>query len=178
LVSGLLTTAPAFSAESPTNGAGTGAPGTGSSAASGGSAAGSADSTAGTTPQSQHHAAAQKGRGSKGVAHPPIAAAIAPPRTPLTKTAPVPTQLTHLFSDQTALLQCAATATDTTGAVPLAVDFGRWTNPTATPPIKNVPAVIFVFADASDSTVADVWVVAASCDGSSLLDFTKVALPK
>ncbi len=77
--------------------------------------------------------------------------------------------LQRLARSQRALLQCASFITDTANAAPLAVDFGRWTNPKAH--LRGAPAVIFVFADTSDSSSIDVYVVAAACDANSLLDF-------
>ncbi|HVT21410.1 MAG TPA: hypothetical protein VHE57_08495 [Mycobacteriales bacterium] len=81
----------------------------------------------------------------------------------------VPPSLRHLADSRDALLQCAAFITDTANAAPLAVDFGRWTNADAG--IHRVPAVVMVFADPDDATTIDVFVVKASCDESSLLDF-------
>jgi anti-sigma factor RsiW len=81
----------------------------------------------------------------------------------------IPASLQHLAGDRSALLQCAAYITDTPNASPLVVDFGRWTNAAAG--IHKVPSVVFVFADTDDDTTVDVYVVAAACDASSLLDF-------
>jgi negative regulator of sigma E activity len=95
----------------------------------------------------------------------------------LTFNAAVPTELAHLYSDRAALLQCAAVASDTAGAVPLAVDFGRWRSPTAKPSAKPVPAIIFVFNSVQNSNTVDVFVVSASCDANSLLEY-KTGIPK
>lgn len=89
--------------------------------------------------------------------------------TALTYSASVPTVLAHLYSDHSALLQCAATASDTVGAVPLAADFGRWRSPTAKHGTPPVPAIIFVFADVQDSSLVDVYVVSADCGSNSVL---------
>ncbi|HWC35545.1 MAG TPA: hypothetical protein VG650_12055 [Mycobacteriales bacterium] len=88
--------------------------------------------------------------------------------------AAIPASLQPLAGSRQALLRCAAFISDTPNAAPLAVDFGRWTNAAAH--IRRVPAVIFVFADATDSTSVDVFVVGAACDSNSLLDYQ--VLPK
>jgi hypothetical protein len=83
--------------------------------------------------------------------------------------AQVPGPLQHYADSQPALLKCAAFITDTPGAAPLAVDYAHWTNPTSH--VRRVPALVLVFADPQDSSEIDVYVVAAACDDSSLLDF-------
>jgi hypothetical protein len=128
-----------------------GAPNTG--AAGGGSAA----SSAGTSPR---HAAAP----SQSAPLAPAPAAEAP-KSALS----VAPTLQRLATSRSALLHCAAYITDTANAAPLVVDFGRWTNTKAH--IHRVPAVVFVFADTGDPNKIDVYVVAAACDGNSLLDF-------
>lgn len=77
--------------------------------------------------------------------------------------------LQKYVNSRSTLLHCAAFISDTQNAMPLAVDFGRWTNAKAG--IHNVPALILVFGDNEDPNSLDVFVVAAPCDDSSLLDF-------
>lgn len=84
--------------------------------------------------------------------------------------APIPAALRHLRSDRAALLACAATVTQQAGATPLAVDFGRWSNPNVKPPIRRVPAVIMVFPALESSNEIDVYVVRPACDGGSILE--------
>jgi hypothetical protein len=87
----------------------------------------------------------------------------------------VPAPLRHYADSRAALLACAAYITDTPHASPLAVDFARWSNPSAH--LHNAPSVIFVFADPDDVHLLDVYVVAPTCNSSSLRDFTEVRRP-
>jgi hypothetical protein len=82
---------------------------------------------------------------------------------------PVPAALRPLYHSRQKLLQCAATLTTIPGAVPIAVDFGRWTGPTA----RHIPAVVFVFGT-TDPNKVDVYVSRASCDSSVPLTYTTV----
>ena len=87
---------------------------------------------------------------------------------------PVPAVLRPLFDSRADILHCAATLTGIPNAVPIAVDFGRWTNPNAK--LHNAPSAIFVLRDA-DANVVDVWVVNPSCSGDLLVRTdTKVPL--
>jgi hypothetical protein len=81
----------------------------------------------------------------------------------------VPAPLRRYADSRPTLLACAALITDTHGAQPLAVDFARWSNPTAH--VKPVPALVMVFADPQDSDKLDVYVVAPACNDGSLLDY-------
>lgn len=86
---------------------------------------------------------------------------------------PLVPSLQRLANSRTALLACAAYITDTPNAVPLAVDFGRWSNPATH--TRPRPSVIFVFSDPTDSSALTVYVVAPACGGSSLLDYQEVS---
>jgi len=87
---------------------------------------------------------------------------------------PVPAVLRPLYDSRTSILRCAATLTGIPNAVPIAVDFGRWTNPNAK--LRNAPSAIFVFR-AADPNAVDVWVVNPSCSGNLLVRTdTKVPL--
>ncbi|MGN6472720.1 MAG: hypothetical protein ACTHK4_03600 [Mycobacteriales bacterium] len=113
------------------------------------------------------HKQADQTNGAPSVAAPSPALAAPPPVL-----AP---SLRRLADSRDALLACAAFITDTPHAAPLAVDFGRWSNKKAH--LHRVPAVVFVFADPSGSHELDVYVVAASCGDTSLLDFLVVKQP-
>ena len=82
--------------------------------------------------------------------------------------AAVPAPLLKYEQSNSALLHCAETVTTTSGAVPLAVDFGYWKNPTSTPKTQRVPALIMAFPDLSDDHDVDVYVVAPDCGPSSI----------
>jgi hypothetical protein len=84
----------------------------------------------------------------------------------------VPKALLPLYSSPQKLLACAAFVTPTAGALPIAVDFGRW----SAPPFHRAPSVIFVFA--GSATTVRVVVVGPSCAGDAVRKFTEVALPK
>jgi hypothetical protein len=82
---------------------------------------------------------------------------------------PVPAALRPLYNSRTKLLACAAFLTGIKNAVPLTVDFGRWTNAT----LKGTPAAVFVMRDPSPSVV-DVYVTGPACDGGSLRTYVKI----
>jgi hypothetical protein len=56
-------------------------------------------------------------------------------------------------------------------AVPLAVDFGRWTNP----PLRRVPSAIFVFKNPNPAAVS-VYVTSPACDNGTFYTFRVVPL--
>jgi hypothetical protein len=103
-----------------------------------------------------------------------LAPLAAPPQ--FTTHAPVPAALLRFQNSTAALINCAAVITDSPNAIPEAVDFGRWSDPTISPPIRHKPALIMVFADRTTLAAVDVYVVAPSCGPSALLKFQKVAL--
>lgn len=105
-----------------------------------------------------------------------FAAPKAAPQPRFTVNAPVPAALARFKNSTAAVINCAAFITDTPDAVPEAVDFGRWSDPTISPPIRHKPALIMVFADKTSLASVDVYVVAPPCGQSSLLKFQKVAL--
>jgi anti-sigma factor RsiW len=71
----------------------------------------------------------------------------------------LPQKLQPLYSSPPALLHCAATLTDQKTAVPLAVEFARYT----TASVRHAPSVIFVFP--VDPTHVEVFVVSPDCTG-------------
>jgi hypothetical protein len=73
---------------------------------------------------------------------------------------PVPASLKPLYDSRTKLLNCARYVSGTPNAVPIAVDFGRWTNDQYT----AAPSVIFVFRDPEPDRV-DVIVTDPTCSG-------------
>jgi hypothetical protein len=73
---------------------------------------------------------------------------------------PVPASLKPLYDSRTKLLSCARYLTGIPNAVPIAVDFGRWTHP----PYNAAPSVIFVFRDPEPDRV-DVYVTDPTCSG-------------
>jgi hypothetical protein len=84
----------------------------------------------------------------------------------------VPKSLLPLYSSPEKLLACARSVTPTVGALPIAVDFGRWSGP----PFRHAPSVIFVFAGTTPATVRVV-VIGPSCAGDAVRQFTQVTLP-
>lgn len=82
---------------------------------------------------------------------------------------PVPVALRPLYDSRAKLLACAAFLTGNPNAVPLTVDFGRWTNGT----LKRVPSAVFVMRDPNPDVV-DVYVTAPACNGGSLRTYVKV----
>jgi hypothetical protein len=157
--------------------------GSGGSNASGGTtSAGSAagqKSTSGSSPtgaSSTTGGTASHGHPTNGSANPPLAPETlqVPTPTPSEQSLtdqPVPKALRALSRSRTRLLNCAATITDQPGAVPLAIDFARWTNGQ----YHRAPVVVFVFAGKAAGTAA-VFIVAPACDGNSLLDYSQVPL--
>jgi hypothetical protein len=85
---------------------------------------------------------------------------------------PVARVLQPLASSRSKILACAARLTGTKNAVPLAVDFGTWTNPQNG---ARSPAAIFVFKAADPSKLA-VFISAPACDGT-FEQFDYVPLP-
>lgn len=73
---------------------------------------------------------------------------------------PVPASLRPLYNSRAKLLRCAAYLSQIPNAVPLAVDFGRWTNAT----YQKAPSVILIMRD-SDPRVVDVYVTGPTCFG-------------
>jgi hypothetical protein len=73
---------------------------------------------------------------------------------------PVPASLKPLYDSRTKLLSCARYVSGIPNAVPIAVDFGRWTNGQYT----AAPSVIFVFRDPEPDRV-DVIVTDPTCSG-------------
>jgi hypothetical protein len=114
----------------------------------------------GGSSQSSKSAPGARGPSATVAPQPAVAAGAAPSIAP---------SLRHLHDSRSARLRCAAFFTDTPGASPIAVDVGRWTNAEAG--LHRVPSVVFVFGDTDDANAIDVFVVAAACDDSSLLDF-------
>jgi hypothetical protein len=85
--------------------------------------------------------------------------------------ASLPKPLHPLFTSPTALLNCAASLTGRKGAVPLAVEFARYTTAAA----RNAPSALFVFP--LDSTHVVVYVAGPSCSGTEeIRDYLKVPI--
>jgi hypothetical protein len=165
-VRGLIVTTPAAPAA------------TAGGAAAAGSAGGSGTSDAAGTPAAGKSASpkptskAARKADSKGQ---PLAATTVPVRpTPqLLPNQPIPAALKPLAGSRTKILACAALLADRPNVVPLAVDFGRWTDP---PRFNRSPAAIFIFKSGNPSNVA-VYVVGPACDGNALDTFSVVSLP-
>lgn len=85
---------------------------------------------------------------------------------------PIPAALQPLARSRAKILACAAVLAGQGNAVPLAVDFGRWTNP---PQFNRSPAAVFIFKGGNPSNVA-VYVVGPACDGT-IDQFSVVPLP-
>jgi hypothetical protein len=85
---------------------------------------------------------------------------------------PVPKPLQQLANSRAMILNCAAVLTGSHNAVPLAVDFGRWTNP----PLRRVPSAIFVFKN-PDPAMVSVYVTSPACDDGTFYTFRVVPLP-
>jgi hypothetical protein len=75
--------------------------------------------------------------------------------------AEVPASIRRLYTSPAALLNCAAAVTGQTGAVPLAVEFARYTTPTA----HHAPSVIFVFRG-NDASHVNVYIANSDCPGN------------
>jgi anti-sigma factor RsiW len=81
----------------------------------------------------------------------------------------LPQKLQPLFGSPPALLHCAASLTDRKDAVPLAVEFARYT----TASVRAAPSVFFVFP--VDPTHVDLYVAGPSCAGvEQVRDFIRV----
>jgi hypothetical protein len=74
----------------------------------------------------------------------------------------VPAALRPLFESRARILHCAAVLTGNPHAVPIAVDFGYWTNGQYT----KAPSAIFVMTDPNPKKV-DVWVTDPTCSGTA-----------
>jgi hypothetical protein len=130
----------------------------------------------GTTPNTTDGLGVGSGTGSSGSPQKNTAgnAPESKPRSALsTYSAAVPATLRPYLSSRQALLRCAAVISDSPGAVPAAVDLGRWKGAGQR---SAIPAVVLVFADPTDSSVDDVYVVSPACTPNSLLAFNKVRL--
>jgi hypothetical protein len=142
--------------------------GAGPAAGSGSGVAGGQGSSSGGTASGSKHGAAQSG---KKTALSPLAAAT-PLRAPVPQrlvTQPVPASLQSLYHSRQKLLHCAAFLGRARDAVPLAIDFGRWTNGS----LHDAPSVVFVFRD-PDPSVVDVYVTGPSCDDGTVRTYVKV----
>ena len=84
----------------------------------------------------------------------------------------VPKPLQKLANSRAKILQCAATLTDSHNAVPLAVDFGRWTNP----PYRRTPSAIFIFKSPNPSAVS-VYVTPPTCTSGTIYTYRLVPVP-
>jgi hypothetical protein len=84
---------------------------------------------------------------------------------------PVPKALRPLFDSRTKLLQCAVRMTGESNAVPLAIDFARWTNGE----FHSAPSIFLVFRDPNPEVV-DVYVAAPDCGTGDLRTYVKVPL--
>jgi hypothetical protein len=82
---------------------------------------------------------------------------------------PVPLTLRPLYNSRAKILQCAAVLSGVPNAVPLAVDFGRWTYES----FRRSPAAVFVFKD-PDPSVVDVYVTGPACNGDSVRTYVRV----
>jgi hypothetical protein len=140
--------------------------GSGSGVVAGGSGGTATTSHGSSAKPGKHHRQAQK-------TLPAAAPSLGTPK--FSSAAAIPTTLQR-YQNSSTLLQCAATVTTDSNARLLAVDFGRWSD--ATNNRHRVPALILVFSDPTDTSDAVVEVVDASCSGSSVLKFQKVALPQ
>jgi hypothetical protein len=84
----------------------------------------------------------------------------------------VPANLRPLYNSRAKLLACARVVSGIPNAVPLAVDFGRWSNGA----IHNVPAIVMIFRDANPEQV-DVYVTDPTCSGTGqIYAYVKVPL--
>jgi hypothetical protein len=75
-----------------------------------------------------------------------------------------------------AILTCAAFVSTTPNATPEVVDLGRWTDPIAK--LKNVPALIMLFAGPADADYNVVYVVGPDCGDSDIYKYETVPLSK
>jgi hypothetical protein len=179
-VQGLIARSPADTAASPTaasRGAGAAA-GAGGTGAAGGTSGGgsSAKSGAGTPGKPKHgssdatHTTSTAGK-TKPTSSPPSTTANGVQSLGLNQQ-PVPKPLQQLANSRAMILNCAAVLTGSHNAVPLAVDFGRWTNP----PLRRVPSAIFVFKNPNPGVVS-VYVTSPACDDGTFYTFRVVPFP-
>ena len=68
------------------------------------------------------------------------------------------------YGNRSWLLSCARYLTGESNAVPIAIDFGRWTNAS----YKSAPSIVFVFRDINPSYV-DVFVSGPTCHGTDAI---------
>jgi hypothetical protein len=133
-----------------------------------------ASSSAGTTSsgsgkqESKHHRTKHGKHG--GTA--PLQATKSQPSTVEAPALVVPSVLVPYQQSRDQVLRCAAVVTDTPGAVPIAVDLGRWHDPQNGK--HQVPALIMVFASPNDPTTDLVYVVAAACGQGDILKLESV----
>jgi hypothetical protein len=64
------------------------------------------------------------------------------------------------YGDRSWLLSCARYLAQDNNVVPIAIDFGRWSDPTHT----GAPSIVYVFRDSNPNYV-DVYVTGPSCHG-------------
>ncbi|MBV9484678.1 MAG: hypothetical protein JO246_01320 [Frankiaceae bacterium] len=87
---------------------------------------------------------------------------------------PIPKALKPLATSRNKILDCARNITGELDAVPLTVDFARWSNP---PVYKHAPSAIFIFRSPKPNTVV-VYVTNPSCSGNDIVrEFAQVPLP-
>jgi hypothetical protein len=85
---------------------------------------------------------------------------------------PVPKVLQPLYNSHAKLLACAARLSSIPNAVPLAIDFGRWTNGD----FHSAPSIILILRDPNPEVV-DVYVTGPTCSGNAeIRTLTKVPL--
>jgi hypothetical protein len=77
-----------------------------------------------------------------------------------------------------AILTCAAFVSTTSNAVPEAVDLSRWSNPDVKPKLKDVPALIMLFAGPPGSNYKVVYVVGPKCGDNDIYKFETVQTSK
>jgi hypothetical protein len=122
-----------------------------------------AGSTLGT-PSTPRHGAAQSDKKHRKAATLSPAASAPPSPTPNVLTnQPVAKPLLPLFNSRAKILRCAALITGTKNAVPIAIDFGTWTNSQTG---VRTPAAVFVFKPAKPSELAVAFVTGPACDGT------------
>jgi len=154
---------PAVPSSAPLNGGGAAAYGS----SGGGSGAGSAGQVNGNTKKK-----ADKTHRTNSPPMPSSTPVSSPAVTSFTTTNhPIPKQLLPLYNSRAKILACARTLTGES-AVPLTVDFARWSNP---PTQKHLPAAVFVFRAATPDHVA-VFVTSPACDGT-FYSYVEVPLP-
>jgi hypothetical protein len=156
--------------------AGDGGASTSLGASGGGTAPGSAGTSGGGSAPSNGTKSAAGTTTTKGKGQPTAKSSAPPANTthPLAalNQQPVPKPLQQLANSRAAILNCAAVLTGSHNAVPLAVDFGRWSNP----PLRRVPSAVFVFKNPNPADVS-VYVTSPSCDDGTFYTFRVVPLP-